>query len=211
MNPDKDALLADPSSWFYHEVLDDIIIECESRAAAMLLGNPDCDQVATIAYVGECAITAEKCWGTGGDDDADGGAETGSMETGGTEPKLSDLDISDEVALRTSGYVVSQLLIDTVLADPVGVSNDGTTAVQVLDVTGSPYGFEIDGVTSTNLGGALGFQNGDIVTSVSGQSTQTYSDLLKVVSILLSANSTSVSVLRGTSSTTLHYQRGSQS
>ena len=64
------------------------------------------------------------------------------------------------------------------------------------------------GVTSTNLGGVLGFQNGDIVTEVSGQTTATYQDLIDAVAILLSANSATVELTRGTSTTTLYDQRG---
>lgn len=205
VNPEKDALLADSNSWFYHEVLDDIIATCESRATALLLGNPNCDQVATIAYVGECPITAEACW-PGTDDDADGGAETGG-ETSGAD--FGALDLTQEVSVVQGQYVISQLLIDTALADPIGVSNDGTTASQVLDPTGSPYGFEISGVTSTNLGGVLGLQNGDIITEVSNQPTATYDDLLELASILLSANTATVELDRGSTSVTLVYQRGS--
>jgi hypothetical protein len=54
-------------------------------------------------------------------------------------------------------------------------------------MTGNPYGFEIFGVTSTNLGGVLGLHNGDIITEVSNQPTETYNDLLDVAAIVLSA------------------------
>jgi S1-C subfamily serine protease len=112
------------------------------------------------------------------------------------------------VILVRGHYVISQLLIDTVLADPVGVGNDGTTAAQVRDTTGNPYGFEISGATSTNLGGVLGLQNGDIITAVSNQPTETYDDLLDVAAMLLSARTATVELTRGTASVTLIYQRG---
>jgi membrane-associated protease RseP (regulator of RpoE activity) len=112
------------------------------------------------------------------------------------------------VTFVSGQYVISQLLIDTALADPVGVGNDGTTAAQVRGITGNPYGFEIDGVTSTNLGGVLGLQNGDIITEVSNQPTETYDDLLDVAAILLSASTATVELIRGTASVTLIYQRG---
>ncbi len=201
---EQDALLANPNSWLYDEVRDDIIAMCEARAIELTLGDPTCDQVVTISYVGNCPLSSGECLGDTGGDEADGGAETG-----GSELKLGDLDLTQEVSIVRSTCVVSAMLIETIIADPVGVSNDGTTATQVFDVTGVAYGFEVNGVTSTNLGGVLGFQNGDVVTKVSGQATHTYSDLFDVTAILLSANSASVEVDRGGGTVTLYYERGS--
>ena len=106
-------------------------------------------------------------------------------------------------------YVVSDLLIATAISDPVGLANDGTTAKQVVDARGAPYGFEIAGVISTNIGGVLGLQNGDVVTDVGGQPTATYQDLLDTAAILLEASRVSVEVTRGDSVMTLTYRRGS--
>ena len=58
-----------------------------------------------------------------------------------------------------------------------------------------------------NLGGALGFRDGDVVTAVAGQATATYDDLLQVAVMLLAAEQAKVSVEREGSSITLRYRR----
>jgi hypothetical protein len=203
VNEDKNSLLSDVNSWFYQDVIDDIIAECESRATQLLLGSPNCAAVASISFAGDCPITADECWGTGGGDEYDGGAETGGFYL-----ELDDLILADEITVVRGERVISQLLIDTVLADPIGVSNNGVRAMQLLGATGAPYGFEISGVTGANLGGVLGFQNGDVVISVSGQPTTTYEDLFAAMSIVLSANTASVVLMRGGRQVSLLYRRG---
>jgi hypothetical protein len=147
VTPAQGDQLEDWDSALYAETLNDIISKCEARAYDLGLGGDNCYDVATIVYVGTCT-------NTGGCDDA-GGEETAETQTG-PDPNFGDLDLTEEVTLVRGQYVISQLLIDTALADPVGVGNDGTTATQVRDKTGNPYGFKIHGVTSTNLGGVLG-------------------------------------------------------
>jgi hypothetical protein len=196
-------LLQDIGSNYYGDTLFAAIAKCEDRAYEMGLGNNTCSSVATVSYVETCAPTARCEESTETGEGGDSGGETGE------HPDFGSLDLTGEVALMRGIYVVSQLLIDTAIADPLGVSNDGTTATQLLDSTGTPYGFEIDGVTSTNLGGVLGLQNGDVVTEVSGYPTATYDDLLDVAGFLLSTNSATLELQRGTSIVVLTYSRGS--
>jgi hypothetical protein len=200
LTPAQGDQLEDWDSTLYADVLTGIIAECKARAVELGLGGNNCYDVATIVYVGTCT-------NSGGCEDEGAGEETAATETG-DNPNFGDLDLTQEVTLVRDHYVISQLLIDTVLADPVGVGNDGTTAAQVRDTTGNPYGFEISGTTSTNLGGVLGLQNGDVITAVSNQPTKTYDDLLDVAAILLSARTATVELTRGTASVTLIYQRG---
>lgn len=63
LTAEQDALLADSNSWFYDEVRDDIIAACEARATELVLGDPTCAQVATIAYVGTCPSSLDDCLG----------------------------------------------------------------------------------------------------------------------------------------------------
>jgi hypothetical protein len=200
LTPAQGDQLEDWDSILYAETLNDIILKCKARAYDMGLGNDNCYDVATIVYVGTCT-------NSGGCNDEGAGEETAATETG-EHPNFGDLDLTEEVTLVRGQYVISQWLIDTALADPVGVGNDGTTVTQVRDMTGNPYGFKIYGVTSTNLGGVLGLQNGDIITEVSNQPTATYDDLLDVAAIVLSASTATVELTRGTVSVTLTYRRG---
>lgn len=187
--------------------------QCLQRAFELGLTDTDqtCTTTADIVYFGECLLDYCEAAETGGNDEVDDGETGGSEDTEETEGdlgSLSELDIDQEVALINGEYVISQLLIETALGDPIGIYDDGTRAKQVFDVTGNPYGFEISGVTTGNLGDALGFQNGDIITRVNGEPTQTLEDLMTVMEDLLEANTASVTVLRGSSVLTLNYRRG---
>ncbi len=212
--PAQAEQLTDPQSELYQSMLNDIIEICHERAIELTLGDDNCAEVADVVFLGGCS-PAEGCPSEGDDEVGTEDTETDETDTEetGTDdgPGVGDfsaLDLTDEVDYVAGEYVVSQLLIDTALADPVGLSNDGTIAKQVFDSTAAPYGFEIDGVGVDNLGDVLGLQNGDIVTEINGMPTRTYDELVLVTLRLLSANTATVLVERGSSSVTLVYRRG---
>ncbi len=199
--------LDDITSDLAADLVGDIYDRCLQRAADLNIQDVDqtCAENATIGYAGECKVAA--CDDAGSDDElgTEDGADPTNVNTG---LSMESLTLTAEVRLEYGEYIVSQHLIDTVTTDLVGLGNDGTSATQIEDATGTPFGFRIDGVTAGNLGGVLGLHDDDVVTSVSGHPTVSYDDLLTTASILRHADTASLTIDRYGTTIVLNYIRG---
>ncbi|KIG16013.1 hypothetical protein DB30_05067 [Enhygromyxa salina] len=118
------------------------------------------------------------------------------------------LDLKAEVQFLDGEFVVSELLIATALTDAKGVTEDGTYAVQLSDTLGTPYGFEIDGVSAGNLGDVLGLRDGDVIVEIAGLPTASHADLLAVAATLFNSDRASMVIERGGSPFIQRYRRG---
>ena len=201
LDPAQAAQMLDQTSDLYAEVYHYIVDTCRDRAYEMGLvdSHDTCVSHANVAYVEPCYREDLDC--SAGETGADG--ET----SGGEDPGLDDLDLAYEIQLDGAEYLVSQHLIDVALTDTAGLLADGTRATLVVDPDGLAYGFEIGGVAPSNLGHALGLQNGDVITEVAGLPTAGYEDLIALANTLWSAKAVAVAVLRGGEDLTLRYRR----
>ncbi len=206
VTPEQGLELSDSTTDLATDYIADIAALCQIRAIELEIGDNDgtCASTAQLTYTGECSPN-DGCGETNGDDEV--GTTESTTTTGSGVAEFESLDLSAEVNFENGEYMVSRNLIEAAMADLVGISNDGTLATLAEDSLGSPTGFRMSGITSVNLGGVLGLQNGDVITSVSGHSVTTYSDLSDVMTILVSADSTTLTLKRGSMTVTLYYAR----
>lgn len=61
LTPEEAYLMSYEDSWIYIQVREDIIDACIDRAIELELGMVNCEQMATIAYSGQCPGESEWC------------------------------------------------------------------------------------------------------------------------------------------------------
>lgn len=210
LNEAQGAQMVDPTSDLASELLFHIALVCQARATEMDVVDTDqtCTTKANIAYIGECQQPSAGCEEppaeTGGEET---GGTGGTDETSGSFTDFGSLDLHVEIQFSRGEYLVSEHLIATALADPLGLSFDGTSLKQVIDESGESQGFAVGGVASGNLGMFLGLRNGDVLMAIDGQPTRSFEQLLQVGSRLLELDHATVTILRAGSIVSLRYRR----
>lgn len=192
------------------DIISHVILTCQARGAELGLADTDqtCATLANIAYVGECQHPKGGCEDppaeTGGDETS---GETGDDGTTGGFAEFSDLDLGAEITFSRGETLISNRLIDTALADPIGLAFDGTSLELRIDATGDPQGFEISGITRGNLGARLGLQDGDMLISIDGRPTLSFEQLLDAAAHALSQEHITALILRDGEPISLRYRR----
>ncbi|MCA9680636.1 MAG: hypothetical protein KC457_00445 [Myxococcales bacterium] len=210
-NAADSKLLEDPTSDLADSLLADIVMDCEARAYELGILDTDqtCITTANLAWVGPCESPMGGCMDApedSGNDEAEGGTDSTGTDT--SAPDFTALDLTTLVHVENGETVVSQTLIDTGLADLVGVGLDGTLATLVKDEQGVVRGFELSGIGDDNLGAVLGWENGDVIVKVAGVEVGSFDDLLLVAALLLEANEATVVLERRGAVMELVYRRG---
>ncbi|WP_146157952.1 hypothetical protein [Enhygromyxa salina] len=159
----------------------------------MNLVSNNCEESLTEPqHVGNCLVHKDLCGPvdeTGGetmgetDDETTG--ETGDETTGDDAPLLTP---SEFVTCVRDSCEVEQALIDQVLvADSSTFAADGTYLTPHMAASGEQDGWAFAGIVRGNLGDALGFENGDVVTEVAGEPVDSWAVVIDVANEALHA------------------------
>jgi general secretion pathway protein C len=120
--------------------------------------------------------------------------------TPGRQPARPARGVSREEGLN---YTISRDLIQQ------GVDNIGQLMSEVRMTPylkgGNPVGFRLTQIKDDSLFKAMGLQNGDILTSVNGQSILAAEDMMKAYGAIKEGNSFTVTIMRNNRSMTLNY------
>ncbi|WP_106093212.1 hypothetical protein [Enhygromyxa salina] len=153
-------------------------------------------------YLGSCLIGKDHCDGgdgtgeSGGTGDTDGDAtgDTGDETTGDDSPFVAPADL---VACIGDTCEIRQALIDQVLtADSSTFAADGTYLIPHTATSDQQDGWEVAGVVSGNLGHALGFENGDVITEVAGEPVDSWAAVVDVANEALHAQRVELVLVR---------------
>ena len=185
------AQIEDPNSLVYTALRADALLACQARADVLQLVDDDCeDHLSPPSYVSSCLVHKNEC---------DGGGETGG-ETGDAAPAAPNGFKRVKALVHCDGdtCTVDQALIDAVLdADAATFAADGTVLSPHRDSTGRQDGWELGGITRSNLGAALGFENGDVVTRVGDEPVDGWATVVRVANAALHANAVTLEFTRG--------------
>jgi hypothetical protein len=187
----------DPESVEYKALKSAALSACQAQAADLGLVSENCeDNLGEPQKDGSCMLEEGECGIVGG-------------ETGGAGDPSGGFDTpSDLVACDGDLCEVQQALIDQVLqADAATFDADGTTLAPHNAATGEQDGWEFGGITAGNLGDALGFQNGDVVTEVGGEPFDSWNAVIDAANAALHADVVEVVFIRDNRVLTRRYAR----
>lgn len=209
LNHADGAEAADIYSDLAADMLSNVILTCQARSAALGLLDLDdtCAATADVVYIGKCQHPKGGCEDPPAETGDETGGDTGGTDTTGGFAEFGDLDLQAEIGFSRGEYLISEHLIATALADPIGLTQDGTALELIVDAVGDPQGFAITGVQRGNLGGLLGLQNGDLLIDIGGQPTLSFEQLLDATARALAQNHLTVLVVRDGSPISLRYRR----
>jgi hypothetical protein len=195
----------DPESTEYMALRNAALTACQNQAIEMGLVSENCEETLTEPVNGgTCMLNEAECSAPG-----ETGETGGTGETGETSPTDVGFDTpANFVRCVMDKCTVQQALIDQVLqanADTFAV--DGTILAPHTSTTGVQDGWEFDGITKGNLGYALGFVNGDVVTEVGGEPFDNWNALLDAANAALHADTVEVVFIRDNRVLTRRYSR----
>lgn len=181
------------------------LAECQKQADLMGLISDNCEESLTEpTNVGTCVLDTDQC---SAPDETGETGETG--ETSETSPTDVGFDTpANFVRCVGDKCTVQQGLIDQILeanADTFAI--DGTTLAPHTSTTGVQDGWEFAGITRGNLGDALGFENGDVVTEVGGEPFDSWNAVLDAANAALHADTVEVVFIRDNRVLTRRYSR----
>jgi hypothetical protein len=123
-------------------------------------------------------------------------AEAGAKETS-LRPSRKPPAPSSTAGVRATGpgrYEVSRGALDAALSNTVGLAR--MARIVPAQRKGQPAGFMLSAVRPGSLYTQLGFQDGDIIQSVSGRPIRAPEDALQLMTVLRSAQHLTISFLR---------------
>lgn len=199
-NDAQSESVLDPESVEYKALRLAALAECQKQAELMGLNSENCEESLTEPVtVGSCMLGYDECSTPDETGETGGTGETGETgETSETSPTDVGFDTpANFVRCVGDKCTVQQGLIDQVLeanADTFAV--DGTTLAPHTSTTGVQDGWEFAGITEGNLGDALGFENGDVVTEVGGEPFDSWNAVLDAANAALHADTVEVVFIR---------------
>ena len=145
---------------------------------------------------------------TAGDSTA-GGEGTSGDDSGTTAAGWGDLDslITCTQTTSTSTCLVSQDLIDAVMADPLLLLDEPTRLIPYTGTSTQVLGMAFDGVATGSLADKLGFANGDVILAVEELPFIEESDFLAAAVALYDATTVTVTVERRFQTSELTFTR----
>jgi hypothetical protein len=189
----------DPASLEYMALRTAALAACQEKAVELGFVTDNCEESLTEpTELGTCLLHKAECSGPG---DTGETGETGEPEVGFDNPTRF-------ISCKGSKCVVQQAFIDQVLqASADTFAADGTTLAPHISATGIQDGWEFGGVTKGNLGGALGFENGDVVTEVGGEPFDSWNAILEAGNAALRARVVGIVFIRDNRVLTRSYSR----
>jgi hypothetical protein len=195
-NEAQSEIVLDPDSIEYMALRTAALAACQNQAIEMGLVGENCEESLTEPVnVGTCMLNEAECSAEGET------GETGPTDVGFDTPATFIRCVSDKCT-------VQQALIDQVLqanADTFAV--DGTTLAPHNSTTGVQDGWQFNGISKGNLGDALGFANGDVVTEVGGEPFDNWNAVLDAANAALHADTVEVVFIRDNRVLTRRYSR----
>lgn len=131
---------------------------------------------------------------------------TDENDTGGNFGAWGDLDLGSLITYsRSTGYTIDAEVIATANSDQLGFLESITVPTQLYDGAGAPDGFEIS-VSSGDFFDHLGLEDGDVLEKINNDTIVDMDDLIDANDDLLTTSNFTLTVARGSGSTTLHYE-----
>ena len=100
-------------------------------------------------------------------------------------------------------YTVQRAAVDRILADPTTVAKGARVVPSIKN--GVPNGFKLYAIRPGSVYAALGFNNGDTITSINGHDMSSLDKALEIYQQLRNASSLDVSISRRGQDLVLHY------
>lgn len=168
--------------------------------------NTCLESTSEVYHSAKCLQDANACGGGGPGADGGDEGETGGETSGGDEMGFARLE--DGIACSGHSCEIQADTVSMVLeASPQTFAADGTVAWPAFDGAGRMKGFEIAGCRSENLGGLLGFENGDVVTELDDEPVRSVSELLTYGNRALENDELMVTVERDGQEFELRFER----
>lgn len=206
-NDAQSANALDPASAEYQALQNAALAACQVKAVQLGLVNDTCAESLTPPVsIGPCTLAEAECLPSGETGETGETGEPG--ETGETGDDGGFIYPAGLVICEGDACAVKQDLIDQVLqAGPSAFEADGTTLAPHLSATGAQDGWEFGGISTGNLGAALGFENGDVVTEVAGEPVDSWSAVVDAANAALHAEYVDVVFIRDNEVLTRRYSR----
>ena len=120
-----------------------------------------------------------------------------------TAPDPDPVPIVGIAKIDDTDYTVQRAAVDKILADPMSVAKGARVVPSIKN--GAPNGFKLYAIRPGSVYAALGFQNGDTITSINGHDISSPDKALEAYSQLKTASSLDVSITRRGTDLVLHY------
>jgi len=191
--------VTDPGSLVNEALRLQALSNCKAQAVDLSLISEDCDEnLSEPVYVGECLVEHGECQA----DDEAGGTEGSDTVGGGFDTP------TDKVSCVGDVCSVDQSLVAEVLgASESTFAADGTTVAPHYTSSGAQDGWVIAGIGSGNLGDALGFENGDVVIEVDGETVDSWLAVIDAANRSLHADEVRVVFVRDGRQTSRTFSR----
>jgi membrane-associated protease RseP (regulator of RpoE activity) len=113
------------------------------------------------------------------------------------------VDLTKIKKINDTTYEISRDLVDSVLANPMGIAKGARVVPAVKD--GKPAGFKLYAIRPSSIFAALGFENGDTIVKINGMDMTSADKALEVYTKLRDAKKLTVIIERQGKTVTLTY------